>query len=210
MRVLSLDLSTHTGFAIFDGELGQLPKLVASGTVDLGKSVLDFGPYPHCYRKAAREMVSRIIDATSSHTNGLLIAHHVVIEEINSGRDRYVQKLLENIHTAACERLESFPITYLNSDGATGWRTHLGLKLTKDQKKANAKLSKAKREAEEDGVKLDKKKVGVRGKTTKKHLAIEWAKQNYKNTLKVKDNNEADAICIGAAFFMGAEPCDGT
>ncbi len=205
MRVLALDLSTHTGFAVFEGEVGKLPTLIESGTIDLGKGVLEFGPYPHCYKMAGEGMATAI---ETRIPGGNYDA--VVIEQINSGRDRYVQKLLENIHTAVCSAFRFQSVVYLDSDGANGWRTHLGLKLSKEEKKANAKLSKAKREAEENGTKLDKKKLGIAGKKTKKHLALDWVRTHYKPQLKVKDNNESDAICVGAAFFMGATPCDGT
>lgn len=201
------------------GEPGKLPALIASGTLDLGGSVHEFGPYPHNYRKAAEAMVLLVEQTANAAMVTSLFEqiedgeYTVVVEEINSGRDRMVQKLLENIHTAACRRFEPYPIIYLNSDGAIGWRTHLGLKMTKEQKKSNAKLSAAKREAGKDGelfLAINKKALGIKGKTTKKHLAVEWAKQHYKPTLKVKDNNEADAICIGAAYFLGATPFDGT
>jgi hypothetical protein len=81
--------------------------------------------------------------------------------------------------------------------------------LSKEQKKANAKLSKAKRESALAGVKLDKKKLGIKGKTNKKHLAVQRANDEYNLKLKQKDNNEADAICLGLAFFNNCTPCDG-
>lgn len=225
MRVLALDLSTHAGYAILDGEMGDKnPKLVASGTIDFDKKLFDFGPYPHCYWKAAEYMAEKIW----RHVEGLneldFAPDVVVIEEINSGRDRYVQKWLENIHTAVLKFLGDAPeddfgkhkplyepdkIVYLNSDGADGWRTNLGLKMSKEQKRANAKLSKAKRAAEEMHTKLDKSALGIRGKVTKKHLAVAHANTTFNLHLKMKDNNEADAICLGLAFLNHATPCTG-
>jgi hypothetical protein len=137
----------------------------------------------------------------------------IVIEEINLGRDRYVQKLLENIHTAVLEQYAGFtpwtPIVYFNSDGGEGWRTNIGLVLTKEQKRANAKLSKEKRECAAAGVKLNKVKLGIKGKINKKHLAVARANTDFNLTLKQKDNNEADAICLGLAFYNNCTPCDG-
>lgn len=215
MRIWALDLSTHAGYAIIDGDFGQDTALVASGTVDSDKKLFDFGPYPHCYWKAAEYMATRIwneLEVRAGHLPDV-----IVIEEINSGRDRYVQKWLENIHTAALKLIlavaeryaPEMKIVYLNSDGADGWRTNLGLKMSKDQKKANAKLSKAKRAAEEKHTKLDKGKLGIRGKVTKKHLAVAHANATFNLQLKMKDNNEADAICIGLAYLNHATPCTG-
>lgn len=209
MRILCLDLSTHTGYAIFDGEMGSKPKLLRSGTIDLGKPVHAFGPYPHSYRIAAWTMVQKIWSVVGDDFVDAM-TNVVVIEEINSGRDRYVQKLLENIHTATLQHtILGEKSVYLNSDGADGWRTNLGLVMTKEQKKLNAKLSKAKRTAEAAGAKLDKKALGIKGKTTKKHLAVARANAEYDLKLKQKDNNEADAICLGLAYCNNATPCDG-
>lgn len=209
MRILCLDLSTHTGYAIFEGEKGAKPIRHASGTIDLNKPVHAFGRYPHSYRLAAEHLADTIYKMTASSLGYDVL----VIEEINSGRDRYVQKLLENIHTAVCRlygtQSPQTEIVYLNSDGGDGWRTCIGLVLSKEQKKANAKLSKAKREAEAFGVKLDKKKLGVKGKTNKKHLAVQRANDEYNLKLLQKDNNEADAIGLGLAFFNNCTPCDG-
>jgi hypothetical protein len=208
MRILCLDLSTHTGYAVFDGEMGSKPTRVTSGTIDLDKTIHSFGPYPHSYRKCTDYMAALIYMRVAPYK-----VERIVVEEINSGRDRYVQKLLENIHTSSLTHFDGFmphaQIVYLNSDGADGWRTNIGLTLSKEQKRANARLSKAKRESEAAGVKLDKKKLGVKGKTNKKHLAVERANAEFGLKLKQKDNNEADALCLGLAFFNNCTPCDG-
>lgn len=208
MRILCLDLSTHTGYAVFDGEKGSKPTRIASGTIDLDKPLPSFGPYPKNYRACARYLAALIHVRTAMYKPEV-----IVIEEINNGRDRYVQKLLENIHTAVCDQFENFipsaPIVYFNSDGADGWRTCIGLVLSKEQKKANARLSKAKKLAELTNTKLDKAKLGVKGKTNKKHLAVQRASEEFNLKLKQKDNNEADALCLGLAFCAGCSPCDG-
>jgi Holliday junction resolvasome RuvABC endonuclease subunit len=202
MRVICLDLSTHTGYALFENGMR-----IGSGNLDLNKSVHEFGPYPHCYRLAAKEMALRIFEWVFANKKD---ADVVVIEEINLGRDRYVQKLLENIHTAVLEMLATYQpqarIVYFDS---SEWRSNLGLKMDKAQKKANAKLSKAKRAAAASGAKLDKKSLGIKGKITWKHLAVAKANEACGLTLKMKNNDEADAICLGLAYFSGAVPCDG-
>jgi hypothetical protein len=207
MRILCLDLSTHLGFAIFEGEFGSKPVLVEGGTLHLNKSVHEFGPYPFSYQKAAQGVVSMLSAQLGDSVDDF---GAVVIEEINLGRNRYTQKLLENIHTAILGWIIHWAsvehVVYLDS---SEWRSNLGLKMSKEQKKLNAKLSKAKREAAAFGVKLDKKAVGVKGKTTSKHLAVAHANEAYGLKLLQKDNDQADAICLGLAFCNGAVPCDG-
>jgi len=90
------------------------------------------------------------------------------------------------------------PMEYVSSGD---WRKNQGLKMSKEDQKRNAKLSKAKREAAAAGVKLDKKALGIRGKKTKKHVAIDHANAVYQLELKAKDDDIADAICVGLAYF---------
>ena len=208
MKVASLDLSTHAGYAILEGELGSRPSLLKAGTVDLQRPTAEYGPYPYTYRRAATALAGLLME-----TIGGFSPEVVVIEEINSGRSRYTQKYLENIHTAVLARLESdFPearIVYLDSDGSIGWRTVLGLRLSKEQRRVNARLATAKRAARRQGEKLDKKKLGIAGKLNKKHLAVARANHEFGLQLIQKDNNTADALLLGLAFFLGATPCDG-
>jgi hypothetical protein len=211
MKILCLDLSTHAGYAFLEGERGEKPKLIKYGTIHLGKSVVEYGPYPYGYVLCARAQIGNLINLLMDDPDV------IVIEETNMGRNRYTQKLLEFLHHELILRLEdiayrrkagggSLEVVYLDS---SEWRSNLGLKMSKEQKKLNAKLSKAKREAAEAGSKLDKKKLGIKGKTTAKHLAVAHANESYDLKLKVKDNDAADAICLGLAYCNNATPCDG-
>lgn len=215
MRVLALDLSTHAGYALFEGEMGAKPKLLSYGTVHLldGKSkerVHNYGGqrYPYSYLCAARAQLNKIWNLKEAH---LPDPDVLVVEETNGSRNRYTQKVLEFLHHTLIGDCMSRKIgmVYLDSDGTNGWRKKLGLWMSKEQKRANAKLSKAKSAAKAKGVKLDKKALGIRGKTTKKHLAIERANAEYGLNLIVKDNDAADAICLGLAYFNHAVPCTG-
>lgn len=204
MKVLALDLSTHAGYAVLEGEVGAKPALGDHGVVHLGAVVHSFGQYPWSYRSAAYQQSLPVIELA-----GRIRPDVVVIEEVNLGKDRYAQKLLDYIHFCVLDGLVAYKTTYLDAGGAGGWRQTLSLTLSKDQRKANAKLSRAKREAAEDGRKLDKKALGIRGKVTWKHLAVAYANQHYGLSLKQKDNDVADAICLGTAYFLGATPCNG-
>lgn len=205
MRILALDLSTHSGYAIFEGETGSKPSLLNYNTIHLGEPVHGFGPYPACYRVAARTMARKLLNNVAASEIDV-----VIIEEINLGRNRYTQKLLENIHTAVLDELETWPklkeVVYLDS---SEWRHNLGLRMSKEQKRSNAKLSKAKRTAATSRVALDKKVLGIRGKISAKHLSVAHANEVYGLKLKMKDNDVADAICLGLAYCNKATPCDG-
>jgi Holliday junction resolvasome RuvABC endonuclease subunit len=224
IKILALDISSHAGFAVVEAELQEATKvfvlgggteivppqkpttkLVHYGIVGKSQAVNGYGAYPWSYHEVASNIATPLFHLVLEHGPDA-----IVIEETNLGKNRYAQKLLEFIHFAFLNAVRTSAykdrVIYLSS---SEWRRALGLVMTKDQKKANAKLAKAKKEAEETGVKLDKKILGVRGKVTKKHLAVEHANRAFDLKLKVKDNDIADAICLALAHLAGAEKCDG-
>lgn len=204
-RVLALDISTKTGWALFEDG-----KLLDFGLTRILKKIDEYGEYPWSYRNMAVFLTSLLIQKIVDTYPDV-----IVIEETNGSKSRYTQKALEFLH---CELLcgidmvkSAYPgiagfnsVKYVNS---SEWRKVLGLALSKEQKKANAKLSKAAREA--NGQKIDKAALGIKGKITKKHLSVAYANATYNLTLKIKDNDIADAICLGTAFIKGAAVCDG-
>lgn len=197
MRILALDISTKAGWAFLHESDLQF------GSLKLDHPVIAFGEYPWSYDKASEVMASQLHELVLRFE-----PHVVIIEETNLGKSRYAQKMLEFIHKAILTKLRDFPgkVIYLST---SSWRQALGLTMTKEDKKNNAKLSKAKKVAEELGVKLDKKALGVRGKINKKHLALRYVNENFGLKLKVKDNDAADAICLVDAYLKGAIPADG-
>jgi hypothetical protein len=180
----------------------KLPRLIRFGTIHLEESVHSFGQYPYSYLKAAAAQLTKIWHEHPGKFD------RIIVEETNAGRNRYTQKLLEFLHhqLIADALSHQTPVTYLDS---SGWRHNLGLVMTKEQKKANAKLRKAMRDAKAKGEKVDKKALGIKGLTTPKHVAIAHANTTFGLNLKVKDNDAADAICLGLAYFNHCEPCDG-
>lgn len=128
----------------------------------------------------------------------------VVIEETNLGRNRYSQKQLEWIHYQVLNSIRSFEcaVFYVNT---SDWRRKLGTTLTKEDKKLNAKVRKLKKSGDKEGL----RKLGVRGKIGKKHVAIRFVNAYYNLQLRMKDNDVADAICIGSAYLLGVATCDG-
>jgi hypothetical protein len=204
MIVLALDISTKTGYAVLNENLD----LISKGLVRLPKKINEYGPYPWCYYTAAKDMADSLMELFVFHKPDF-----VVIEETNGSRARYTQKILEFLHYAF---LSSFfapdlpdrfsKIKYVNS---SEWRKVLGMLLSKEDKKNNQLLNKAKRNAKNSGLDLDKSKLGIKGKVTKKHLSVRYVNGKFGLALKIKDNDIADAICLGTAYISGANVCDG-
>lgn len=203
MKALALDISTSAGWALM--EAGTLVKF---GGIELEKTVKEYGEYPWSYLFATWEMANRLSSLVHE-----LRPDVVVVEETNLGRNRYSQKTLEFIHCNMLRNLrewlpEETPpnVIYISS---SSWRKCIGMEMSKEDKKNNSTLSRAKSRAKSKGEKLDKSALGLKGRVTKKHLAVRFANATYGLQLKMKDNDQADAICLGTAFFRGAVPADG-
>jgi hypothetical protein len=197
MKVLALDISTKTGWAVFvDGVL------VEHGLVRLPKKIYEYGDYPWNYVQGAYSMGQLLFALTSKEPDV------IVVEETNKSRARYSQKALEYIHCLFLYQVKStnIPIKYVSS---SEWRKTLGLVMSKDDKKNNKKLKTAKQFAETTGAKLDKAELGIKGAVTKKHIAIRFVNNTFGFSMKVKDNDICDAICLGLAYLKGAKICDG-
>ncbi len=206
-KVLSLDISSKAGFALLQGECGTgaLPEILEKGLI-LGTSPFQHGAYPQNYYLASFRQAEQLLKLTERTA-----PDEIVIEEVNLGKSRYSQRSLEWTHAfyvyGASTQFAGTPIIYISS---SQWRSTVGLVMSKTDKKANALLSKAKKSAAESGAKLDKAALGVRGKVTKKHLAVRWVNERYGLDFRIKDNDVADAIALGVSHFWGAEACDGT
>ncbi len=202
MKVLSLDISTNTGYALLDYERA-VPLLW--GNVWNEEKVDTFGSYPYSYLAAAQTIASKIEQIVNKHQ-----PDHIIIEETNKGKNRYTQKILEFIHCSVLNKLNYLPwqtrIVYIST---SVWRQKVGIELTKEQKKNNAKLSKAKSKAGGKLTHAQKKELGLAGRTTKKHVAVIEVNKRYGLEFKQKDNDIAEAILIGVAFIEGAEWANG-
>lgn len=218
MRVLALDLSTNTGWALLEGEMGQIPRIIETGTVANDQPVSAFGEFPWNTYDAALSIASRVsqeIDHLAHQPDSTWkprgLADVIVIEQTNKpGRfgNRYSQKLLEFIHCLLLGMLKDrvrYPninVVYVNT---SDWRKIVGANLTKADKALNVKVRKLKKAGDKEAL----KKLGVRGKIGKKHVAVRYVNQTFGLNLKMKDHDVADAICQGVAFFLGVKHCDG-
>lgn len=201
MLILSLDISTKTGWSLVSksSSIDAEPSIEKYGRIESEKSVDELGPYPFSYIYLA--------DCLSRDICNLIINYmpdFIVIEETNKGKNRYSQKMLEFIHCKLLDRLIdtkfSFSTVYVNT---SDWRKALGIYLTKDDKKNNSKVNKAKRQGK------SKKELGLKGKVTRKHIAVRYINDRFGLTFKQKDNDVAEAICIGLAYCNGIPTCDG-
>ena len=212
-RILSLDVSSKTGYAVLDIDEDEDKTLLGMQLFDYGlvrmPTPLDeAGIYPWNYLAASKEMGVELCKLVAKYDPRV-----VVVEEVNKARARYSQKLLEFLHSALLNNLSNITngvqtpaVFYLST---SEWRSRLEIRLSKEDKKNNGKLNKAKRNAGGDVRLVDKKILGIKGKVTPKHLAVRYVNEKFGLDLKIKDNDIADAVCLGKAFALGARPCDG-
>lgn len=142
MRIIGLDLSTKTGWAVLDDSVLQTYGLV---TVETRSFSL---PYPSNLCAAAQSMGSSLIDTIRPFIDGARHAGRVVevvIEDTNLGPDsqRYAQKILEFIHCQVVGVLlkEGIVPRYVDS---MVWRKHSGALMDPAHREHNASLIAAK------------------------------------------------------------------
>lgn len=201
MRILSLDLSTKPGWAIFlDGQLKDYD------TLFLDKKVEEFGDYPFSYANCADEVVDRLFhQVVDMHEFDA-----VVIEETTAGRNNYSQKILEFIHLKVIERLREHYWEKVHYVRTGVWRKLTGANQNEEEKRHNARYRAAKKKK----TKGDKTRVRVNGELTrkldKKDYAIRAFREQFGIQLEKKMEDACEAALIGLAFLKGAPVCDGT
>jgi len=180
MNVLALDVSTKTGWAYFkDGELEEYGLLcVKLVDFDVNKRPEKSDSYPFNIVQAANDMANKIFDLCKDKYPDL-----VVIENTVRGKNRHTQRLLEFIHKSTLDLLWNvYKIEYLDP---SQWRSVLKIVMTNEDKKNNRLVSQGKK----------------RGRVTKKHLSVRKVNSVFGLSLKIKDNDISDAICLGKAFY---------
>lgn len=219
MKALGLDISTKAGWAVLtDSGEGGPPVLGNYGLIQKEKTAIEYGAYPRGYRLAAKFLADELIVLVRRYRPDV-----VVVEETNQGKNRYTQKLLEWIHLYFQQAWDSDPEFVGIQEPkyiSTGvWRHALGLKKPPDAKKNDRLLRKAKDAALKvatDGTPAyrkalndEKKRLGIKGKWNKKMLAVNYVNDVFGLSMKLKDNDSAEAICLVLAHLSGAPVCDG-
>jgi Holliday junction resolvasome RuvABC endonuclease subunit len=202
MKVLSLDLSTKTGYAFFHMEKGKC-KIIKYGTL---KSISKpKGNYPCDYIDWSDKCSNAILEIWEEFNPEIL-----VIEETAKGaRNSFTQKILEWIHKEIAEEIKLWTEEgnlkgykyYLTEE----WRRIAGCKMTSEELKHNAKRSrrKAKAKKENTSITVIKDKEGKRlGRITKKHVTIRRINEVFNLNLILKDEDAADALGLGYAYYV--------
>ncbi len=200
VRYLSLDISTNTGWAVFeDDQLLEYDVFV--------KKVLGYKADIKSYQDLPFNYPDNIIntaDLIASDSLSLVLKHdceYVVIEHPEIGKQRISQRLLEWTQICVYKTLSSHAkVKYLL---VADWRkqTKCYLKHWPDFQKWNKIVKAAKKIAKptKTGRKLAKIDGKVVSKMDQKKLSIFIANQHY--GLNIKNDNIADAINLGRAAY---------
>jgi hypothetical protein len=217
MATLALDVSTKTGWALFDDKAQPVSFGVLESQIQW-----DDQPYPINFIAIAEHVGSLIARKVMELMDDNII-NDIVIEEINkTGRfgSRFSQKLLDMTHYTVVKKLMDFRVRihYINT---STWRKHLGLSVADTKKMAKPHLKtwtdlKRQFDAEKDKskkqaikVKLDEhkeflKKKCIHGKIDKKSISVAYANLKWDKEFKKGDNDITDALAQGYSFLTGA------
>lgn len=194
-RVLSLDISTKTGWSLLisGDELvlesyGQVPQI---HTPD--------GAYPETFVDWAYDCYAKIVEIIDQTAPDVL-----VIEETSAGSKAiYTQKILEWIHFLVAKLVKETKIKtiYLMTEQ---WRRETGCKMSKEESKHNKSVraykakNKTKIAYDESGKRI--------GKLTRKHINIRRANEVFghffKEPLRKKDEDTADSLLLGYCYHL--------
>lgn len=192
--LLSLDMSTtNTGYALFDIPTKALVAYgeVAPNLTSLPKEFRAGLEYPRIQVYKMRSIVEQLKPLLTDEVEV------IVIEEINRGKARIQQKILDGLHFVFLDNIPdemAKKIIYRDSDGSDGWRSRAGLglqlsDLDKEQNKLTRKFNKA-------VGRKDQKPV-----ITQKHLCCKYVNKyygtNFDVEVRAKDSDVADAIGLG-------------
>ena len=193
-RLLSLDISSRTGWAIFDAD-GSNITLNSYSNIDFKKLTplkmkykADETNHPYDFIDFSLMVAGSMLDIIKAQN-----ITHIVIEQTNSGRDRYRQKLLEFLHYALADLIRKSGLEIsINYMDTSEWRGYLEIRLSKEERKNNKVLAKQKANGE---IKI------MKGKMDAKKLALKYVKDNFDLDFKMKENDIAEAICMGLSFL---------
>lgn len=213
MKILSLDLSTSTGWAT-----RKNGKLCCYGLIETPElALMPEQEYPFSYISKALHIAQRVLSVVILHE-----PDKIVIEETNLGKSLWAQKQLEFIHCAVLSQFRFSNADRIHYLSSVKWRKALGLVLSKEDR-ANNKYYNDSRNAEREKLQkfycnvkpasLKKKCVGDRmrkfrvikdgkrvTKVSTKTMSVGYVNQKYQKDFKAKDDDLADAIALAEAF----------
>lgn len=198
MKVLALDVSSKTGWALLENE-----SPLAWGTLFPDKTVEDFGPYPFNYVEWAEYVVERLM--TEVFLKYWVPGVIVVVEETNVGKNCYSQKRLEMLHFCLIKALRKTgaEVKYVRTGE---WRHFVDAKMSKEEKALNAKIARIKKKTGKKLAKIDGKVVGRKGR---KHVSIRRAEEIFGIEMQRSEEDAGEALLLGLGFIRGAPACNG-
>lgn len=185
-RILSLDVSTKTGYALLisrdEGfELETVGQITQIHQPD--------GPYPVSFIDWSYECYGEIEDLIDR-----LAPDCLVIEETSAGsKSVYSQKILEFIHFLLAKYIKQTGISviYVMSEV---WRRGTGCKMSKEESIHNKQVRTYK---EKNNTKVAYGETGKRiGILTRKHVNVRRANEIFDLKLKIGQNDAADAVLL--------------
>lgn len=209
-KLLCLDLSTTcTGWAVFDL---NTKKLLDYGAIKPNKKGMSKLDYPTKQLRVMQDITSQIMSLIY-RLDGFSIDNPkneikmILIEEVNLHKSRMTGKTLDGMHWILMNALANDRdlnyidrVRYRDSDGETGWRSRLNLRLSENDKKLNAERKK-----------INKK---LKGKDqlpiiNKKHLAARYVNGKlglgFDVDQNATDNDIVDAIGLGLSELLTLE-----
>ena len=194
--ILCLDLSTtSTGWAVIER---NTKKLVDFGFIKGSNAGLSKMSYPKKQLYKMRKLVGEILSVVASFGDRVT---NIIIEEVNLHKSRLTGKTLDGMHwillnSMGEEMLDK--VIFMDSDGPTGWRTRLNLRLTDADRKLNKSRKAANKKIPKGSTKLPI--------INKKHLAARYVNGHYGMNFNVdenpNDNDVVDAIGIGISYLI--------
>jgi mRNA deadenylase 3'-5' endonuclease subunit Ccr4 len=195
-RVLSLDMSTKTGWALIDSNQDGI-KLLEYGVLE--QIHTPEGPYPESFVDWTQMCHDEVMKLIIKFKPDVL-----VIEETAAGsKSIYSQKILEFLHYKLAFYIKESKIkaVYILTEQ---WRRETGCIMSKEEKMHNKEVKKYKdRNDSKIAYDINGKRTG---KITRKHVNIRRANEVFgeffKEPLKRKDEDKADACLLAFAYHL--------
>lgn len=201
-RVLSLDMSSKTGWALIVSESTGF-ELEEYGMIK--KTAEPLGKYPENYVDWANHVFGEILSLINRLKPNVL----VIEETVAGSKQVYSQKILEWIHFLVAKYIKESKIEAIYL--LTGqWRSETGCSMTKEESKRNKEVREYKKNKEkETGTKpmaaydINGKRIGLVGK---KHVNVRRANEVFgaflREPLRKKDEDEADALMLAYCYHL--------
>lgn len=193
-RVLAIDMSTKTGYAVLDVEDGQFTLIEAN---TLPKESEPEGDYPINYLDWSDKSFNHIEKIVERFQPD----EYVIEETAKGSKNNMSQKIVEFLHF-------ELALHFRDTDNNTSprryylteeWRRIVGCRMNDQEKKQNAEVRKQRKK----GIKVCKDKDGKRiGLIGKKHVNVRRANEVYDLELILKDEDRADALLLAHALFL--------